>query len=173
MDMPHACDIRRVCIDAFNDSLDSDFALDLTLRLAKKKNPCDNIFISIYTPDRDVGFELYTNFRDEVTGAEVEPISLNPDSLPACWASIWARNSQLFSCWHYSTSLNNSIVLLNKALRDELELKRVYDNIRALIMATIAVTPYTKLLNLNADDIAEINRLTNIVTGIACSHQIK
>lgn len=167
--MPHACDIRRVCIDAFNDSLDSDFALDLTLRLAKKKNPCDNIFISIYTPDRDVGFELYTNFKDEVTGAEVE----NPDSLPVCWASVWARNSQLFSCWHYSTSLKNSIVLLNKALQDELELKRVYDNIRALIMATIAVTPYTKLLNLNADDIAEINRLTNIVTGIAGSHQIK
>ena len=167
--MLDVCDIRRVCIDAFNDSLDSDFALDLTLRLAKKKNPCDNIFISIYTPDRDVGFELYTNFKDGVTGAEVE----NPDSLPACWASIWARNSQLFSYWHYSTSLNNSIVLLEAPQQDELELKRIYDKIRALITATIAVTPYTKLLNLNADDIAEINRLTNIVTGIACSHQIK
>ena len=165
--MLDVCEIRRVCIDTFNDSLDSDFALDLTLRLVKKKNPCDNIFISIYTPDRNVGFELYTNFKDEVTGAEVEPISLNPDSLPVCWASIWARNSQLFSFWHYSTSLNNSIVFLNKALQDELELKRVYDKIQALITATIAVTPYTKLLNLNADDIAEINRLTNIVTDIA------
>lgn len=162
--MLDACDIRRVCIDAFNDSLDSDFALDLTLRLAKKKNPCDNIFISIYTPDKNVGFELYTNFKEAYI--EVE----NLDSLPVCWASIWARNSQLFSCWHYSTSLKNSIVLLNKALQDELELKRVYDKIRALIAATIAVTPYTKLLNLNVDDIAEINRLTNIVTGIACSH---
>lgn len=161
--MLDACDIRRVCIDAFNDSLDSDFALDLTLRLAKKKNPCDNIFISIYTHDRDVGFELYTNFKDGVTGAEVE----NLDSLPVCWASVWARNQQLFSCWHYSTSLNNSIALLEASSQNCSE---VYDKIRALIAATIAVTPYTKLLNLNADDIAEINRLTNIVTGIACSH---
>ncbi len=167
--MSYACDIRRFCIDAFNDLLDSDFALDLTLRVVAKKNPCDNIFISIYIPDRDVGFELYTNFKDEVTGAEVE----NPDSLPACWASIWARNSQLFSCWHYSTSLRNSIVLLETPQQDELEFKILQDKIRALIAATVAITPYTKLLNLNADDIAEINRLTNIVTGIAYSHQIK
>lgn len=167
--MLDVCNIRRVCIDAFNDSLDFDFALDLTLRLAKKKNPRNNIFISIYTPDRDVGFELYTNFKDEVTGAEVE----NPDSLPVCWASVWARNQQLFSFWHYSTSLNNSIVLLEAPQQDEFGFKTMQDKIKALITATIAVTPYTKLLNLNADDITEINRLTNIVTSIACSHQIK
>lgn len=164
--MPYACDIRRFCIDAFNEVLYDGITVDLTLRVVAKKNPCDNIFISIYTPDRDVGFELYTNFKDEVTGAEVE----NPDSLPACWASIWARNSQLFSCWHYSTSLKNSIVLLEASSQNCSE---VCNKIRALIAATVVVTPYTKLLNLNADDIAEINRLANIVTGIAGSHQIK
>lgn len=165
--MSYACDIRRFCIDAFNEVLYDGITIDLTLRIVAKKNPCDNIFISIYTPDRNVGFELYTNFKDEVTGVEVE----NLDSLPACWVSIWARNQQLFSCWHYSTSLNNSIVLLEAPQQDELEI--LQDKIRALIAATIAITPYTKLLNLNADDIAEINRLANIVTGIAGSHQIK
>ena len=167
--MPYACDIRRFCIDAFNEVLYDGITIDLTLRAVAKKNPCDNIFISIYTPDRNVGFELYTNFKDKVTGAEVE----NPDSFPACWVSIWARNQPLFSCWHYSTSLKNSIVLLEAPRQDELEFKIMQDKIRALIAATVAITPYTKLLNLNADDIAEINRLTNIVTGIAGSHQIK
>lgn len=167
--MLNACDIRRFCIDAFNEALYDGITVDLTLRVVAKKNPCDNIFISIYTSDRNVGFELYTNFKDEVTGAEVE----NPDSLPACWVSIWARNSQLFSCWHYSTSLKNSIVLFEAIEQDEPRLKILQDKIQALIAATIAITPYTKLLNLNADDIAEINRLTNIVTGIAYSHQIK
>lgn len=167
--MLNACDIRRFCIDTFNEVLYDGITIDLTLRVVAKKNLCDNIFISIYTPDRNVGFELYTNFKDEVTGVCVE----NPDSLPACWASIWARNQQLFSCWHYSTSFKNSIVLLEAPQQDELEFKILQDKIRALIAATIAITPYTKLLNLNADDIAEINRLTNIVTGIAYSHQIK
>lgn len=167
--MLNACDIRRFCIDAFNEVLYDSITIDLTLRVVAKKNPCDNIFISIYTPDRNVGFELYTNFKDEVTGVCVE----NPDSLPLVWASIWARNSQLFSCWHYSTSLRNSIVLLEAPRQDELEFKIMQDKIRALIATTIAITPYTKLLNLNADDIAEINRLANIVTGIAGSHQIK
>ena len=167
--MPQAYDIRRVCIDAFNEVLYDGITVDLTLRVVAKKNPCDNIFISIYTPDRDVGFELYTNFKDEVTGAEVENLDLHP----LVWASVWARNQQLFSCWHYSTSLKNSIVLLEAPSQDEPRLKAMQDKIRALIVATIAITPYTKLLNLNADDIAEINRLTNIVTGIALSHQIK
>ncbi|WP_314021404.1 hypothetical protein [Mogibacterium diversum] len=167
--MLNACDIRRFCIDAFNEALYDGITIDLTLRVVAKKNPCDNIFISIYTPDRNVGFELYTNFKDEVIGAEVE----NSDSFPACWASIWARNQQLFSCWHYSTSLRNSIVLLEAIEQDELKLKILQDKIWALIAATIAITPYTKLLNLNADDITEINSLTNIVTGIAGSRQIK
>ena len=113
--MLNAFDIRRFCIDAFNEALYDGITIDLTLRVVAKKNPCDNIFISIYTPDRNVGFELYTNFKDEVTGVCIE----NPDSLPACWASIWARNSQLFSCWHYSTSLNNSIVLFKAPRQDE------------------------------------------------------
>ena len=165
--MLNACDIRRFCIDAFNEALYDGITIDLTLRVVAKKNPCDNIFIGIYTPDRDV--ELYTNFKDEVTGVEVE----NPDSHPLVWASIWARTQPLFSCWHYSTSLNNSIVLLEAPQQDEPQLEILQDKIRALIAATIAITPYTKLLNLNADDIAEINRLTNIVTGIADSHQIK
>jgi len=167
--MPYACDIRRFCIDAFNEALYDGITIDLTLRVVAKKNPCDNLFIGIYTPYRDVGFELYTNFKDEVTGAEVE----NLDSYPLVWASIWARSSQLFSCWHYSTSLRNSIVLLEAPQQDEPRLKIMQDKIRALIAATARITPYTKLLNLNADDIAEINRLTNIVTGIAYSHQIK
>lgn len=159
--MSNAQDLRRVCIDAFNDSLDSNSVLDLTLRVAIKKNPCDNIFLTIYTSDRDVGFELYTNFKDE--GLMLQ----NLDLLPVVWASVWARNQQLFSCWHYSTSLQNSIVLLEAGLQGELELKTMHDKIRALIMATIAVTSYTKLLSLNAEDIAEINRLVGIVTGIA------
>ena len=158
--MSNVQNLRRICVDAFNDSLESDFALDLTLKVITKKNPCDNLFLAIYTPDKNVGFELYTNFKEEVG---------NLDSLPACWASVWARNQQLFSCWHYSTSLKNSIVLLDKASsQDKPELMQ--DKIRALITATARITPYTKLLNLNADDIAEINRLVGIVTGIAASH---
>lgn len=43
--MLNACDIRRFCIDAFNEALYDGIAIDLTLRVVAKKK----ILVIIYS----------------------------------------------------------------------------------------------------------------------------